>query len=586
MVLTLPGLAATGTGYAARRKEIGELTSSELTERLATMACALRTVDPEIIGRLADLPLAECVASPFALRAVAMGVAAGATSRHLELVEPVEHAAIRDAAIDEPAHHRWERGVLRVGKYQGFMADAPFATFDPSHISKWGPHEMLHRAAGFFFARDATRWEHYLGVRLNELVPVVAWYGPEQAMRLREGEFDRKSAGESPNACLDDALWIRGERPIEELAREGAAILQSGVLHFERELAAIDRELSGGRRVRVAHPYVDLSSDATAYVVGHFDRLRDRALGDVLTHVPRTIRCDDLGEYRDRIVAMFDALLFGTLEVDFNRHREQRGMREAWSVLHRAAMVGESAAASAAVDEMVRAPDRAIAKLREALPEERARVVTCDGGTDERMTLGPLVEGLRATFPCSMAVLGDTRAHAEAFARSEVHRTRASLAQRFGEYVDGVDALDATARDVLRLEAALVTVGCDELVERLCDEPDDASWEDGFVFASEAFTELTIGGEALGIHAAFHGAEESDELAASTWAVIVGGFSGDAVVVVVPPAIAEIFAGLGEARRVSELLAELDRPDASGWLRELVHAGALGFRARQRFFST
>jgi hypothetical protein len=143
--------------------------------------------------------------------------------------------------VRDPDHGVWDRGALRSGKYQGFLADEPFAIYDPSHVSKWGPHELLHRAAAFFFRAGATRWEHYLGARLNELVPVVAWYGAEQAMRLDEGAFDRAAAGRAPSAGRDDARWLsEDESALMGRARRAAPIFREGLAHFERELAAID----------------------------------------------------------------------------------------------------------------------------------------------------------------------------------------------------------------------------------------------------------------------------------------------------------------------------------------------------------
>ena len=53
------------------------------------------------------------------------------------------------------------------------------------HRRKWRPHELLHGAVGFFWREDASRFETYVGARLNELLPVVHWYGLDEIFRPR-----------------------------------------------------------------------------------------------------------------------------------------------------------------------------------------------------------------------------------------------------------------------------------------------------------------------------------------------------------------------------------------------------------------
>jgi hypothetical protein len=409
----MTGLAALdprglGDTPAARRRALAALPDEALVERLVAMACALRETRAEqaAIARAASLPLAEVVASPFSLRAVAMGVEVGATTRHVELRlrPPWPDALVGGPEVRDPEHGVWDGGVLKTGKYQGFMADEPFATYDPAHVSKWGPHELMHRAAGFFFRPGLTRWELYLGARLNELVPVVLFYGPEQVMRLAEGAFDRRAAGARPAARLEEARWrTEDEAALSGRAARTVAQLRAGIAHFERELSAIDEELATGRRVRAPHPFLDASSDATAYVVGHHARLTDPAVSAVLARVPRAVRSEAPREYRDRIEALFDRLLFAPLEVDLERAARRRRARAVWDLMLRAAHLGEGVevdlapllddAAAAMAGEPPASPRAWRERLREVLGDEEAAVVLADGSIGAAHASAPAEAG-------------------------------------------------------------------------------------------------------------------------------------------------------------------------------------------------
>ncbi|MEO0321422.1 MAG: hypothetical protein AAF447_00555, partial [Myxococcota bacterium] len=135
--------APPGATPALRRQAFAALPRPERLDRLLAMTLALRAGGAARWAPLAEragLPLGEVLASPFSLRAVALAAAEGATTTHRELRSLAAEGPWPDAVRD-PAHGRWERGVLRVGKYEGFQQDAPFACFDPAHGAKWGPHE-------------------------------------------------------------------------------------------------------------------------------------------------------------------------------------------------------------------------------------------------------------------------------------------------------------------------------------------------------------------------------------------------------------------------------------------------------------
>lgn len=531
----LAGLESAGLGEdpATRRGRLVALSDDALVERLVAMASVLRDADAEGLAREASLPLAEVVASPFGMRAVALAVREGAKSRHREL--RAEPAGTADPTVADPDHGVWDRGVLRTGKYQGFYAESPFATYDPSHTAKWGPHELTHRAAGFGFDPSMSRFELYLCARLNELVPVVLWYGPDQVMRLDEARFDREDAGVRKEATLDRARFWNGD-DLEAHAKATVRWLRAGIEHFERELAAIDEERQTGRRVRVRHHHpgaqtLDASSDATAYVVGHEARLRRAA--DALSAVDERWRAPSVDLYRERVEDLFDRLLFGAVAIDPSQVAERRGKRQAWDSAHREAIAPRS-------------------------PE-----VPLDGSA-EGLDLAQLRDGLGQVAPASFGVDEGTL---EAFAKSDAMWRRAPLAVRWRDFLDA-----GPRRALATLEAAILTVGRDDAIEHLC-EP---LGEGGHLVWSESAERLSLAHDALGAHAHFAETGEPVLPFEETQHLIVVGQGESIAVVPVSPALAAI---VGTGTR-EELAAAVAPDPADDWLRELIAAGVLGWRPR------
>lgn len=594
-MLRLPALDVFGSTPARRRAGLAALSDEAIAEQLVRLALELRS-DPDAhasIARAASLPRGEVVASPFALRSVALAVEAGARAAHLELrARPDWPSALGvPPEVRDPDHGTWRRGVLKSGKYQGFLADEAFAIYDPSHVSKWGPHEMMHRAASFFWRVGATRWEHYLGARLNELVPVVLFYGPEQAMRLDEDAFDRAAAGLAPSARIEDARWLTedvGELRLRAL--RAARLVRAGVEHFERELAAIDEEIVRGRRVRVPHPLLDASSDATAYVVGHYDRLASVPVAVVLDGaLPDALVVREIGEYRDHVERLFDRLLFGPVELDLDRAAMRRSARSLWDLLHRAAHLGEGIEAELEpwIDEARRAMTSAIegrasvdvgmwrARLQEFLLEEDARLVLEDGV--HGAALEQLEEGLRSVVPCTLALLDEGAV--DDLAHSAALWDRAPLAVRVAHWLDREDL-----RDMARFEHAIATARRDDQIERLTMEGDAA---EGRVVSSAAFERHRFEHDVVGVHAAYSAGEPvtAPERAPGTW--LIGGFGDEAVVLPCPDAVSRVWEQLAfEARDARWIAAEIDRAlgqvpegwpaDGRAWVQELLAAGALG----------
>lgn len=622
-----------GGSPAARRRALARLSDGEIAERLVPMAKALQAAR-EVHAPLAvaaSLPLAEVLASPFALRAVAMGVEVGATTRHVELRRRPEwpEALVGAEEVRDPDHGVWDRGALKSGKYQGFMADEPFATYDPTHVSKWGPHELMHRAAGFLWRRGLTRWELYLGARLNELVPVVLFYGPEQVMRLDEGSFDWRAAGMRPAARLEDARWL-GETDAELLARaaRGAPVLRHALDHFENELAAIDQELATGRRVRVPHPVLDASSDATAYVVGHHSRLSDSAVGSVLSCVPRAVRSEDPLEYRNRIECLFDRLLFEPLQVDLETAAQRRCARVVWDLLLRSAHLGEGVEADllpllddAAAVLAGHAPveiDRWCERLRDALGEEDAASVLADGSLEQiaahlsdrreesgrtrgdagagvlwdRVDLEQLADGVGQVAPCAWTLLDDEEA-LRRFAASAALWQRAPLADRVVSFLESEGTTPGAVLAMARFERAIVSAQRDDGIERLA-VPEEELPEDlagGVVVRSEGFERLDLDYDVLSVHAGHAAGEPLVTPDRKPTTLLVGAHFDGVSVLPLPPAVSAAWDALElAARPAHELIAAIDRAledregpwpsNGEAWLRELIAAGAVGWHPR------
>ncbi len=590
----LAALEATGSTAAARRAHLASLTDAALAEQLFALAASLRGATHAPIARAASLPPGEVVASPFALRAVALGVEVGARAVHLELRARPDWPALLGVPeeVRDPDHGRWERGVLRSGKYQGFLADEAFAVYDPSHVSKWGPHEMMHRAAGFFLRAGATRWEHYLGARLNELVPVVLFYGPEQAMRLDEGAFDRAAAGRAPAARLEEAKWLTDDAAaLRARAAASVAVFREGLAHFERELAAIDEELASGRRVRVPHPLLDASSDATAYVVGHYERLSAIAPA-VEAILPEAIACRQIAEYRDRVELLFDRLLFAPIALDLERAEARASGRAVWDLVHRALHLGEGAMddlaphlerARDAVEVAWNGTSADVTAWRErverALAEEEAALVLADGSTP---ALDALAEGAESVVPCTLALMGEEAL--SRFARSDAIWDRAPRAARICAWLDREDL-----RDMARLEHAIAAAERDDQIERLCVPVDELPEViEGTIVRGASFVRARFEHDVVEAHAAWSAGEPVGPLARAPGSWLVGAHFDGVAVVPCPDAVSRAWDRLEHgAADAAELSAIIDAhlaeapegwpEDGAAWLRELLAAGALGW---------
>ncbi|MGE0784207.1 MAG: hypothetical protein AB7S26_00865 [Sandaracinaceae bacterium] len=542
--MQLRGLEAQGLGEDPARRRAAIVTASDraLEGRIVEMAQALREAPAEAIARFASLPLAEVVASPFGLRAVAMAAGEGALSRHREL--RYEPAGSADPEVADPDHNEWVRGALRTGKYQGFYAESPFATYDPSHHAKWASHELMHRAVGFAFRADMPRFERYVAARLNELIPVVLFHALDEVMRLEGDGFDVRRAGSRKRARIEECAFWNG-RGLASHATRTAGWLRTAVIHFERELAAIDEELARGRRVKVSHDYagaftLDASSDATAYVVGHAERLEAPEVARALGAVDARWRAETAAELRDRVEQTFDRLLFASLEWNEPLANEHLEARRAWDLAHR----------------------RAIALTF----GERTQVASIDGaleGDDGRLALAQLEAGLRQG---SAASLASDEADLARFARSRAIWDRAPLAERWASFL-GEGPRGALAQ----LEAAIVGAVRDDAIEHL------GSAEGAQLVWSDAVRVLSLEVDALSAHAAY--AESGVVIAPEPTPqhLLIVGIGHSVSVVAAPEALARI-AGRPQDDLRDAIAAAVAPDDPAPWIDALLAAGVIGRR--------
>lgn len=601
-IVSLPGLPPPAGGTpAARRRALARASDDEIAERLCELAKSLRALDAAMYDPLAaaaGLPLAEVIASPFAIRMVAMALERGATTVHGELRRVIHwpKALAGERGTRDPLHGVWDRGVLRLGKYQQFLQDEPFAIHHPDHVSKWGPHELMHRACGFFFRPGCTRWELYLGARLNELLPVFTFYGPEQAMRLDEGAFDRARAGRQLAAKLADAHWLEDEgRALRARAKRAAHLVRESIEHLERELAAIDEEIATGRRIPVPHPVLDGSSDALAYVAGHRARLEATG-GAIAALVPAgEDRIEDVRAYREKIERACDELLFGTIELDLAKVPARRRARDLWDFIQRMLQMGGRAArlasrlAPEAGVEIARAmregseihleewDDRIQGDLDDLAPVALANGDRVHG----EVALEQLADGIASCAPRALELFGDQLEEVlMRFAGDDTILERAPLGERLAQFLHEHDQ-DRFA-ELARFESAIAGARRgDDRIEQLCEDVGAivVDLDRALVVRSEAFTLQRFEHDVAAIHA-------GGKPGPGPNAYLVGMHRGEVSVVSAPEhvvaALEALAGGPRPAREIVALLAQGKRrkgwpAGGPGWLLELIAAGVLGW---------
>ena len=176
----------------------------------------------------------------------------------------------------------WEEGILTEPKYFSFFLDAPFSPYNPNHRRKWRAHELLHGVVGIFWSPQMTRFEAYMGARLDELLPIIHWYGLDEIYRPR----CEKHQGQQlyRELCPDceglarpyhkhDTAWVEAQ------TTQACAWASQAWAHFDEEWKACLYELNTGQRCPTPRVHLDASSDAMGYLYCHWPRLTSWSFG-------------------------------------------------------------------------------------------------------------------------------------------------------------------------------------------------------------------------------------------------------------------------------------------------------------------
>ncbi|MFT5358430.1 MAG: hypothetical protein ACI9KE_005668, partial [Polyangiales bacterium] len=404
-------------------RELARDESRDLVDSLVAMMSAMQAIDVDGLAAQVRLPANEIAASPFGLRAVALGAATGARHVHRELTRVPSWQG--DARTEDSNHDEWRNGVLQTGKYQAFIQDGAHSLFDPAHIAKWGPHEMMHRACLFYWDADGSNFDLYLGARLNEVLPVALWYGADQVARLDGGDFERHAGRrEVGRAAWRDAK----EEELHALASESVHNLRWFGRYLDAELSAIDEEIRTGRRVETpwakGGATLNASSDALAYVVAHGQRLRSEVVAEALEGAPAIA---SITGYRQHIESQIEALLFGDIDAG------EPPSRDEWHQELSAAIGGDACE---------------------------------DADGVHGLDFGQLAEGIEESLPHAFEWLEEHGGDwLEAFAGSKHLWRRAPLAERLTAFCD--ETLPAPASALTKLGGAWLAVKEDARVREL-----------------------------------------------------------------------------------------------------------------------
>lgn len=297
--------------------------------------------NPTQLGEL-GAPWLDLVCTSFSARATILAANTGRAFYAHELRGRLPMPSALEPEVDVWAHGTtpvWDDGVLNEPKYFSFFQDAPFAAFNPNHRRKWRAHELLHGVMGFFWHPQMSRFEFYLGARLNELIPVVHWYGLDEMFRARCDVHQGARLLRTHCVACEQAA-----RPFWEVDRQddhlNALALKFATLataHIQQEWAACMEELQTGQPVATHWHGLNASSDAIGYLQGHWPRCTAWSFGAWMEQfmVDGLDYCASLEGYAARIADRLGALLGGALHLDWAAHRRLRQRRVLQDVAYR-----------------------------------------------------------------------------------------------------------------------------------------------------------------------------------------------------------------------------------------------------------
>lgn len=591
--ITLPGLPF------ASRDALSALDDHALSSSLTDWMLALRPVAREhgaAIAAMAGLPEGEVVASAAAFRAVCLALRQGATTVHHEARAPIAWEASQQGGIEveNQLHGVWDAGVLHIGKYQSFKQDEPFATFNPNHVAKWAPHELLHRACGFFWAEGMSRFDLYTTSRINETLPVALWYGWDECCRLQSVAFDTDKIDKSREAYVHEAAWLtEAEEQLRQRVRATLRNFRWGLDHAAHEFALVRQERAERRRIEGREMHLEPSSDARAYVVGHYARLTERSHGILFGQLlePGRDYFNEVAGYVDHLETVGDALLCGPLELDEANFRREQARRHVWDLASRAASLGWGAFRGLlpALRAAFADPSKSTAALEVAIGAVDQRLLAT--GAPAQGPTETFLEGLESLSPPVSVWCRGAGADVLATAwRQGAFLSREPLKTRLRTWLTRDQAIPESLRERHALEVVIATIEKrDDDVEHLCETV--AESPESRLVGSSAFRCLLLPWTLLLARAEDDGAEiELPTMPPEEYGgLLVGSVRGEVAILPVPKLVVSLWEksrreAVSAVEASAQLQEWLDAHDDGSWpesgeiwLEELAGAGLFGF---------
>ncbi|MFU8805948.1 MAG: hypothetical protein ACNA8W_19200, partial [Bradymonadaceae bacterium] len=440
-------------------------------------------------------PTLDMLVTPLGARAALLGAETGRAFYHHELRRriPMPPDLEPEVAVWQAGTVPfWESGVLAEPKYFSFFQEAPLPAFNPNYRRKWRSHELLHGAAKFFWHPRMTRFEFYVSARLNELLPIIQWYGLDEVFRPRcPRHKGRLLYAEYCQACEDAAIPYWQTDIAEHDRGRQVAFVDSAWDHLTEEWQAISQEIQTGEVHATPRLRLDASSDAIGYMKAHWNRATSWSFG----HWTELFLIDGedyfgtLNGLRDNSEKVARRLVSGALTVSPTDFHARRGRHTLQDLAYRLILAMEwlpegSKAASQAEDALMPDLEDAASLCRRLLDDARAiaevepQFVRLTDAflanadlfptevTQNLLGLGTLwenaepsidaglpqlIEGLHSALPETMARLDDPHLTAHEFAYSGEFQGLGRLSTRFARWFDITDH-DPTLRAMARFE--------------------------------------------------------------------------------------------------------------------------------------
>lgn len=434
------------------------------TSESVRAACEHARPDFRLAFQDLGAPWQNFVISPYAARATVLGASTGKRfyPHELRVRIPMMQELNPETAVWEGGTvPRWDQGVLEEPKYFSFFQDQPHAAFNPNHRAQWRAHELLHGAVGFFWHPEMTRFEFYVTARINEMLPVVHWYGFDEAGKARcDAHRNQTFIREYCSACESLALPYWEQDASKRNQTDMFLELAEEMMHAES--AACLREIESGRMVQRRQAHLDPSSDAIGYLRGHWPRVTAWSFGAWVERflTPRDY-VQDASELLARSQAVYEMLRAGELRFDVDSAAVLAEKRRAQDLAYRLLLTlewvtpGQEAEAEDAaeavfshLEDVVHAEARldlgqfeALEDLKAFVPAELVDMILSDGFIASKEAVQQVRAGVLSAYQVPHEV---TDEECEAFVASEAFGAEGRLDARFAKF-SGLEFLEFQA---------------------------------------------------------------------------------------------------------------------------------------------